>query len=132
MSVEALSTESKRRRGRPAVTDVKSADIHFRCTQAQRAEIAAQAERAGISIGAYMLASALKAPPPRSARRPPIERRELARLLGETGKIGSNVNQIARALNRGRDVPLELMIAPVQAELATIRDMLLNALGREV
>lgn len=57
------------------------------------------------------------------------ERAELARLLAELGKIGSNVNQIARALNGGGDaVPSDL--AGAQADIAAIRAAIMLALGR--
>ncbi len=131
MSVEESQPERNKQRGRRAVADPKSAVLHARCTPAQRAEVAELAARSGMSVGAYLLAVALGTPAPRAARRPPIERRELARLLGETGKIGSNVNQIARACNRGREDLSAPLLAPIQAELAMIRDALMAALGRE-
>ena len=38
-------------------------------------------------------------------KRPRVERVELARLLGELGKLGSNVNQIAKAFNSTGAIP---------------------------
>jgi hypothetical protein len=84
---------------------------------------------AGLSLAGYARSHLLAAPPVRQARRPPVERAELARLLAELGKIGSNVNQIARALNGGGDaVPSDL--AGAQADIAAIRAAIMLALGR--
>lgn len=121
----------KRRRGRRRVAEPKSAFVRLRCTEKQHADLAERADRAGLSVAAYMLAMSLGEEAPRGARRPPIERRLIAKLLGETGKIGSNINQIARALNMGRTDPDALQLAPIQAELSLIRDALMAALGRE-
>lgn len=121
----------KRRRGRRRVAEPKSAFVRLRCTERQHAELAERADRAGLSVAAYIMAMSLGEATPRGARRPPIERRLLAKLLGETGKIGSNINQIARALNMGQTDPDALQLAPIQAELSLIRDALMAALGRE-
>jgi len=126
----------KRRRGRRPVAEPKTDSLRLRCTPAQHAALIERADRAGLSVAAYILATALGEETPRGARRPPLERRLLAKLLGETGKIGSNVNQIARALNQGalnsgRADPDALTLAPIQAELSLIRDALMAALGRE-
>ena len=37
--------------------------------------------------------------PPRQFRRPQVDRIELARLLGELGRVGNNLNQITRKLH---------------------------------
>ena len=78
-----------------------------------------------------MRALALGNPGPRARRRPPIEREKLARLLGELGKIGSNINQLAYAFNgRGR-LPDLAELSALRRELAQIRDALMTALGRD-
>jgi len=61
-----------------------------------------------------------------------IDRRELARVLAELGKIGSNVNQIAYHLNAGRPPyrvhdALELALR----DLAELRLACLQAIGME-
>jgi hypothetical protein len=53
----------------------------------------------------------------------------LGKALGELGKVGSNVNQIARHLNRGGTVD-EPDIAAALAELHVAKDELMAALGR--
>jgi hypothetical protein len=61
-----------------------------------------------------------------------IDRRELARVLAELGKIGSNVNQIAYHLNAGRPPArvynaLELALR----DLGELRLACLQAIGME-
>nr|WP_010890038.1 plasmid mobilization relaxosome protein MobC [Acidithiobacillus ferrooxidans]CAA65682.1 unnamed protein product [Acidithiobacillus ferrooxidans] len=111
-------------------TRQRQAALRIRLTAAEHATITAASERAGLSLAGYARSQLLSAPPVRQARRPPVERAELARLLAELGKIGSNVNQIAHALNGGGDaVPSDL--ASVQADIAAIRAAIMLALGRE-
>ena len=55
---------------------------------------------------------------------------ELARLLGELGKVGSNLNQLARESNEGTP-PYKREVLAVLASLLAVRDAVLVALGRE-
>lgn len=107
--------------------------LHLRATLAEKAEIEARAERAGLSVSGYLRALAFgkDTPQPRAARRPPVEKETLVRLLAELGKVGSNVNQIAHAMNAGKitDHPALAMLA---VEVREIRRQLKNALGREI
>ncbi len=92
-------------RGRPRVTDAKGCFIAIRCTVKQHEVIKEGAAKAGLSVGAYLRALALRYPGPRSVRRPLPGQAELVRLLGHIGKIGSNVNQIAKIANTYRRPP---------------------------
>ena len=94
------------------------------CTAVDRS-----AERAGLAFGSYARQVLLDAPVPRQVRRPPIERKELGRLLGELGHVGANLNQLARASNRGMPVS-HRELAEELAALQRIRDAILAALGR--
>ena len=78
----------------------------LRCTQAQHAAIVSGANRAGLSCSAYILAATLQAKPPRAARVPPVEFKALAQVLAQLGRLGSNVNQIARSINYGQNPDL--------------------------
>lgn len=117
-------------RGRPRVDDAKTSFVSVRCTAGERVLIDTAAARAGLSVGAYLRTLALGKAGPRAKRRPPIERTELARLLGELGKVGSNLNQIAHAYNsRGRAPELD-ELAALRRAVERIRDALMAALGR--
>jgi len=104
--------------------------LTMRLTPDERAAIDEAAERAGLTPGSYARHAVLGAPAPRQARRPPVERRELARLLGELGHIGGNLNQLARSMNTGALV-YEADIGAALAGLAEMRSAVLKALGRE-
>jgi hypothetical protein len=109
---------------------VRSKHLTIRFSPEERAALDGHAARAGITAGSYARKVLLDAPPPRGARRPPIERRELVRLLGELGKVGSNINQLARQANAGHTVVRhDLLIA--LGDLQAMRDALLTALGRD-
>jgi hypothetical protein len=116
-------------KGRRRVTDAKGCFIAVRCTVQQNEAIREGAARAGLSVGAYLRALAVGKPGPRSVRRPPIERAELARLLGHLGKLGSNVNQIAKAVNTTRNLPSWSELAVMREDIARMRSAIMRALG---
>ena len=118
-------------RGRKRVADAKTSFISVRCTAEERAKIDEAARTAGLSIGAYVRTLALGKAGPRAVRRPPIERKELARLLGHLGKVGSNINQLAHAFNQRGRVPGSTQLNDIRAYVKEMRDALIAALGRD-
>ncbi len=118
-------------RGRRRVADPKDSFVSVRCTAEDRASIDEEATKAGLSKGAYLRALALGAPGPRAVRRPPVERKELARLLGHLGKVGSNVNQIARAYNASGALPGYSELVAIRQHIVQMRDALIKALGHD-
>ena len=116
--------------------------VGFRATAEERAIIEIDAAQAEMTISAYVRKVLLDAPVPRQSRRPPVEKKELSRLLGLTGKIGGNINQIAHRLNQlnqtgsyasmADSVPaITAVMEEVLTELKTIRADLRKALGYE-
>jgi hypothetical protein len=118
-------------RGRKRVSDAKTSFISVRCTAKERSKIDEAARQAGLSIGAYLRALALGDAGPRAVRRPPIERKELARLLGHLGKVGSNLNQLAHAFNSRGRVPGLAELNDIRSYVGQMRDALMAALGRD-
>jgi len=107
----------------------RSSVLHVRLTPAEHSHIVGHAERSGLTAASYARQVLLAAPPPRQVRRPPIERQELSRLLGEIGRVGSNLNQLAHAANAG--VPSDRSaLRRVLESLADVRVAILSALGR--
>jgi hypothetical protein len=135
MTSEAQSPRAKTMapwRGRKRVKDARTKLIPpIRCTEEERVAIKAAADQAGLSVGAFLRASALGNAGPRAVRRPPIERKELARLLGHLGKVGSNLNQLAHAFNRNGRVPGLAELNLIRRHVVELRDALLAALGRD-
>lgn len=91
--------------------------------------IAAKADRAGLSFSAFVRASLLGDAGPRAQRRPPADHKALRQLLGHVGRIGNNINQIARALNTGGVVSDAELHEALTAYL-DIRDAIFKALGK--
>jgi hypothetical protein len=118
-------------RGRRRVSDAKTSFISIRCTAKDHAVIDENATKAGLSIGAYLRVLALGTAGPRAARRPPVERKELAQLLGHLGKVGSNLNQLAHAFNRNGRVPAFAELNAMRQQVGEMRDALMMALGRD-
>jgi hypothetical protein len=52
----------------------------------------------------------------------------LGQILAAIGKVGSNVNQLARVANSTRALPAAEALAPIAAEVAGIRQALVSAL----
>jgi hypothetical protein len=109
---------------------VRKRILPIRLSEEEHAVIDQAADRAGLVIGSYARQALLGAPAPRQVRRPAVERRELARLLGELGKIGGNLNQLAKAMNSGLLI-YEGEVDTALHGLAEMRDAVLKALGRE-
>jgi len=118
-------------RQRMRVDDARTQFIAVRCTITERAAITERANQAGLAVGAYLRNQALGTPGPRSVRKPPVERKELARLLGWLGKLGSNVNQLAHGFNRDRVVPGFHQLLAIRLEVGEMRAALMKALGRD-
>jgi hypothetical protein len=117
-------------RGRPRVTEAKGSFIAIRCTVKQHTTIKEGAARAGLSIGAYLRALAVGYPGPRSVHRPRPGDKQLATLLGHIGKIGSNINQIAKVVNTYRLPPSKSALSVMRKDIGRMRRAVLKALGR--
>jgi hypothetical protein len=118
-------------RGRMRVKDARNRLIHIRCTDHERAAIKAAAEEAGFSVGAFLRLLALGDAGPRAVRRPPVERAELARLLGSFNKTGALINQIAKAIHTTRSLPSWSELAEIKGDIARMRAAVLKALGHD-
>ena len=94
--------------------------IGVRLTEEERERLIAAAEAEGVSIGAFIRARTLGNSGSRSRRRPPADRAELVKILAELGKIGSNVNQIARRINSGDRVGGQVLDEALKAVAETL------------
>lgn len=79
----------------------RQADIHIRLFADEKAKATALADKAGLALGAFARAAMFGDAGPRAQRRPPADHQALRRILGELGRIGNNLNQIAYRLNTG-------------------------------
>ena len=102
--------------------------IRIRLNDTEQAEIISRADKAGLSVAGYVRSTVLETAPPRQSRRPSVNHKELAFILAQLGKLGSNVNQMARVANMG-GWPGSQRINEAQADIHDMRDHLLAALG---
>ena len=87
--------------------------------------------RGTLERGTFLRKKALGSAGPRSRRRPHPDKQELAQILGQLGKIGSNLNQLAKRANEDgfhTVDPDELQRAI--NHVSDMRATLLAALGR--
>ncbi len=93
------------------------------------AKVEEAASRAGLALASFGRAQMLGQVGPRSVRRPPIEKELLARVLGQLGKVGSNLNQVARAANTTGAEAEAISAAIVEVRAAA--EEVMRALGRQ-
>ena len=121
-------TQPKPRRG--TETRQKSLLVTSRYSPDEFAQLDEAASRAGLSRASFQRVQSLGTPPKtRSTRRAPIEREMLAKALGQLGKVGSNLNQLAHAANLNRTERDQ--IGAAVAELRGLLPDFLQALGRK-
>lgn len=110
------------------ISSKRTPPFSIRLSQEERAEIEKRAADAGLTIGGYCKSIIFNAPPPRRSRRPPIDKVELARLLGEIGRLGNNLNQIAHKLNMEVLIDLPELQSALK-DLGILRASVVMALG---
>lgn len=99
-----------------------------RVTDEEFAEIDAKAEAAGLSVSSYAREVLLQNARTRSRRRPRADVAVLSRACGELNRIGSNINQIARATNRGEPL-VSNEITQAMTELREALNLVRAAMG---
>jgi hypothetical protein len=104
--------------------------LPVRCLAEEYRAIAAKADEAGLSAGAFLRAAALENPGPRAQRRPPADHKALREILGHLGRIGNNLNQIAHALNARQPVDHEELQKALRVYIET-RNAIFEALGKK-
>ena len=122
-------TDKRRRSGSEKRRRGKLRAIRFTPEEDQR--IVEMEKTSGLSFAGLMRHALFSVTPPRGSRRLSADREVAADILAALGKIGSNVNQIAKHANMGRedlDIP-ELKMA--LRDLAELRLACLQALGYE-
>lgn len=106
--------------------------VSFRVLPKAHKNLLHEAEQKNLSVGALIKkrvfgkgAKAMKTSP----RKPLADLEELRKILGQLGKIGSNVNQIAKHLNQGNNSIDSHVHKNIQEDLNLTRRALLDALG---
>ena len=104
--------------------------VTVRLSKDERETLEALASKSGMAAGAFMRAAAFGDSGPRAQRRAPADQQMLRQILGHLGKVGSNVNQIARQLNAGEQAAVPELRAALGAYLE-LRDAIFRALNMD-
>lgn len=102
--------------------------VVVRLTDDEHGTLESLSSRSGLALGAFMRAAAFGDSGPRAQRRPPADHQALRQILGHCGRIGNNLNQIARQLNTTGDLDLRELQEALTAYL-DIRTAILAALA---
>jgi len=106
----------------------RTKQVLVRFTETEFTEVLNKADQAGFHPATWLRHAALGRAGPRTPRRAPADQQVLRQLLGECGRIGNNINQIARHLNAGGEFVLRELQDAVSAYL-DIRNAILAALS---
>ena len=101
----------------------------IRFSPEERERAAALRERTGLPLSALIRRALFDTPLPRAARRPTVNHKAVAQLLGELGKIGGNLNQAQKHINAGH--PQWNVWEEAARALIDMRTACMEALGRE-
>lgn len=105
--------------------------IGIRVSAEERTELQRRAAEARLSVGGYLRHTILATKPPRQSRIAHPDRALLARCLGQLGKIGGNINFLAREARTG-GWPTDEDLAEASQDVKLMRHLLMRALGVEV
>lgn len=103
--------------------------LHVRLTPQQHDELKKRAADHGYdTVAGYVTARCFSQQGKRT--QPPLIRQDLARVVGQLGKWGGNLNQIARAMNSGGGSIRADQIAELQQQVRELSLMVQKALRR--
>jgi hypothetical protein len=101
--------------------------VRMRLDDDEQVKLGERASACGLSTGAYLRAAALGRAGVRARPRASVDRQLLARANADLNRVGNNINQIAHALNAGRDMPQSL--AEAMTDLREVLSALRRAAG---
>jgi len=103
--------------------------INFRVTDDEQAQVQANADRAGLTVGSYARSRTLKQPTTRAVRRAPVETAQLAQLLGLLGAAGGELQRLARTVNEKEHTTGDELKAAI-ADFRAAASAILRTLGK--
>lgn len=108
--------------------ETRPAPISYRPPAHLRDEFQARVEKSGLSVSAFLTKCVFGKLSPRQTRRPPLEKKLIAKLLGEAARIRDALHEISL---RGDCLENALLVEQAVEELTAIRTLLMKAMGRK-
>lgn len=106
----------------------KTKVVGVRVNEEEYFDLSLKAEDARLSVPAFVRKKLLDEVFTQGRKPPPsLDKKLLSMILGQLGKVGSNINQIARRLNEGGSVAAERVTAAVD-DFEHLRDEIFKAL----
>ncbi len=101
-----------------------TAHFGFDMTPTMRAALDRKAANAGLPLAEFARRTLLadRAGPAPAPSRPSLDPKTATALLGELGKIGSNINQMARRANQAGRIPEVVVLQAISAQLKAVLD----------
>jgi hypothetical protein len=115
--------------GRRPAADPATEFIKLRVTPAIKAIIEQEADRAGLTVTAYLLQHVPGTPRPMKKRSAIADRDVLVRLLGQIGRLGGNHMQLTHAFNATGETPGRASWERQEQDIQAMRQAIMQALG---
>ncbi len=132
--LKVMGDRNERKRGSASGSEKRQRDyvVTVRLNGAERADLASRADRAKLSVAALIRHQILDVAPPRQLPRPPVETEVLARLVGQLGRVGSDVRAIADLASQTTYVPDHdlRMLEALHTDLGHWGQAVIRAMGR--
>ncbi len=128
MKKDHPATKPKTRSGRQTRKKLHMVTTAYDDTEL--AELDERASRAGMTRASFQRVQSLAtAPKTRSTRKAPVEKEMLAKILGQLGRMASNLNQVTHQGHLGLSTSAEVK-AEISA-LRSLRGVILESMGRK-
>lgn len=109
----------------------KTTVLVVRLSPAEHDKIKGKAKKLGVSVSAFLRVQALENASADTLLSPTIDQELLGKVSGQLGRIGSNVNQMAKRLNSGQQVAAKELEA-MRKNLAVMQAAILKAVNMRV
>jgi hypothetical protein len=110
---------------------VRQRVLRIRLADDENDAVRSAADAAGLTPASFARRAILGAPASRQVRRPPLGRSLAAEIIGRLGVVADGLREVRRAVATARaDRELAALLTEIAETLTTIRDALMQALGR--
>lgn len=107
----------------------RSKRIFIRVSNAEIEEFQKRCEATGLTRSDYFRIKCLEEKPLKKRLKTSVEKELLGKTLGELNRVGNNVNQIAKRVNRDNEFPNHSTLKEILSEMQVIRASLKQAMG---